>query len=101
MTYHSDYNIIHFIPIQSLNNILNSSYSIIDHLKLNSIFKGTHEQIKILVDKMLNEWKIVFITNLVYNHIANDCPLLDDHLEFAYNLIHSSHFKLVVLLDSI
>jgi glycogen debranching enzyme len=41
------------------------------------------------------------ITDLVYNHAANDCVLLRDHPESAYNLISSPHLKPAVLLDSI
>jgi glycogen debranching enzyme len=92
---------IHFTPIQCLYNVSNSSYAITDHHKLNPIFHGTHEQIKTIIDKMAKEWKIFSITDLVYNHAANDCVLLQDHPECAYNLINSPHLKAAVLLDSI
>ncbi len=101
VTYHSGYNMIHFTPIQLLYNVSNSSYSITDHHKLNPLFNGTYQQIKNLVDTMAKQWKIFSITDLVYNHAANDCALLVDHPEAAYNLVNSPHLKPAVLLDSI
>jgi glycogen debranching enzyme len=99
--YHSGYNMIHFTPIQLLYHVSNSSYAITDHHKLNPLFGGTLEQIKTIVDMMAKEWRILSITDLVYNHAANDCALLRDHPEAAYNLINSPHLKSAVLLDSI
>jgi len=92
---------IHLTPIQLLYHVSNSSYAITDHHKLNPIFEGTFEQIKSLIDMMGKEWKMFSVTDLVYNHAANDCALLRDHPEAAYNLINSPHLKSAVLLDSI
>ncbi|CAF3464441.1 unnamed protein product, partial [Rotaria sp. Silwood2] len=86
---HSGYNMIHFTPVQCLSNVSNSSYSVSDHHKLNTKFEGTYEQMKILIDTMTKQWRILSITDLVYNHVANDCALLRDHPEAAYNLINS------------
>ncbi|CAF3327312.1 unnamed protein product [Rotaria sp. Silwood2] len=101
VTYHSGYNMIHFTPVQCLSNVSNSSYSVSDHHKLNTKFEGTYEQMKILIDTMTKQWRILSITDLVYNHVANDCALLRDHPEAAYNLINSPHLKPAVLVDSI
>ena len=92
---------IHFTPIQLLYHVSNSSYAVTDHHKLNPLFLGTFEQIKTIVDTMAQKWKILSVTDLVYNHAANDCALLRDHPEAAYNLINSPHLKSSVLLDSI
>jgi len=101
VTRHSGYNMIHFTPIQKLSKISNSSYSIEDHHQLNPLFHGTFEQIKQIVDQLAKQWQILSITDLVYNHVANDCALLQQHPEVAYNLINSPHLKPAVLLDSI
>ncbi|CAF3932255.1 unnamed protein product [Rotaria sordida] len=101
VTRHSGYNMIHFTPIQFLNNISNSSYSISDHHKLNRIFEGTYEQMKILIDYIGKEWRIFSITDLVYNHAADDCTFLQDHPEGSYNLVNSPYLKAAVLVDSI
>ncbi|CAF4594006.1 unnamed protein product [Rotaria sp. Silwood2] len=42
-----------------------------------------------------------FFTDLVYNYATNYYGLFRDHPEAANNLINSSYFKSVVLLDSI
>ncbi|CAF1464414.1 unnamed protein product [Adineta steineri] len=101
VAYHSGYNMIHFTPIQLLYKISNSSYAITDHHKLNPLFEGTYDQLKIIIDTMAKQWKILSVTDLVYNHAANDCALLRDHPEAAYNLINSPHLKPATLLDSI
>ncbi|CAM2714055.1 unnamed protein product, partial [Rotaria socialis] len=88
VTHHSGYNMIHFTPVQILNCISNSSYSISDHHKLNPLFQGTYEELKLLIDNMAKQWRILSITDLVYNHAANDCELLKQHPEAAYNLIN-------------
>jgi glycogen debranching enzyme len=51
--------------------------------------------------KLLIQWQIYSVTDLVYNHAADDCALLRDHPEAAYNLVNSPHLKPAVLLDSI
>ncbi|CAF3909336.1 unnamed protein product [Rotaria sp. Silwood1] len=62
---------------------------------------GTFEELKIIIDQMAKQWKIFSITDLVYNHVANDCQLLKEHPECAYNLINSPHLKPAVLIESI
>ncbi len=44
--YQSGYNMIHCTPIRLLYHVSNSSYAIIDHHKLNQLFKDKFEQIK-------------------------------------------------------
>ncbi|UJR29920.1 hypothetical protein I4U23_017468 [Adineta vaga] len=103
IAYHSNYNMIHFTPIQQLYKVSNSSYSVTHHHQLNPLFgkDKTHDDIKKVVDKMANEWNIVSITDLVYNHAANDCSILENHPEASYNLVNSPHLKPAFLLDAI
>ncbi|CAF1107823.1 unnamed protein product [Didymodactylos carnosus] len=99
----SGYNMIHFTPIQKLYHVSNSSYAITDHHELNPLFgKGvTHDHIKKLVDKMALEWRAFSITDLVYNHAANDFSLILEHPDCTYNLVNSPHLKPGFFLDSI
>ena len=101
VTRHSGYNLIHLTPIQKLYHVSNSSYSITNHHELNPSFNGTFDKVKRIVDQMAKEWRILCITDLVYNHVSNDCALLRDHPSAAYNLINSPHLRSAVLLDSI
>ena len=103
IAYHTGYNMIHFTPIQQLYKVSNSSYSITNHHQLNPIFgkDKTHDDVKKIIDYMASEWKILSITDLVYNHAANDCAILEKHPEASYNLINSPHLKPAFLLDCI
>ncbi|CAF1491020.1 unnamed protein product, partial [Didymodactylos carnosus] len=102
VTKQTGYNMIHFTPIQKLYTVSNSSYAITDHHKLNPIFGDkSYDDLAKLVDKLAREWHIFSITDLVYNHAANDCELLKLHPEAAYNLQNSPHLKPACVLDSI
>ena len=103
IAHHTGYNMIHFTPIQQLYKVSNSSYSITNHHQLNPIFgkDQTHDDVKKIIDHMASQWKILSITDLVYNHAANDCAILEKHPEASYNLINSPHLKPAFLLDCI
>lgn len=103
IAHHTGYNMIHFTPIQQLYKVSNSSYSITNHHQLNPIFgkEKNHDDVKKIIDYMASQWKILSITDLVYNHAANDCAILEKHPEASYNLINSPHLKPAFLLDCI
>ena len=102
----SGYNMVHFTPIQELG-ASNSSYALKDHLRLNPVFSPqggtshTIDDVEELVKKMKNEWDVLSLTDLVYNHTANESPWIQEHPECAYNVINSPHLKPAYLLDRI
>jgi len=48
---------------------------------------------------MREEWKMLSITDMVYNHTASDSDWIKQHPEASYNLQNSPHLKPAYLLD--
>lgn len=99
------YNLIHFTPIQALGRS-NSAYSIKDQLKLNPVYikEGQNydfSNVEGLIKKMNKEWEVLSLTDLVYNHTANNSEWLQEHPECGYNMKNSPHLKPAYLLDRI
>ncbi|XP_060552915.1 glycogen debranching enzyme-like isoform X1 [Ruditapes philippinarum] len=99
------YNLIHFTPIQALGKS-NSAYSIKDQLKLNPVYikEGQNydfNNVEGLIKKMNREWEVLSLTDLVYNHTANNSEWLQEHPECGYNMENSPHLKPAYLLDRI
>ncbi|CAN8004123.1 unnamed protein product, partial [Ixodes hexagonus] len=97
------YNFVHLSPIQELGNSL-SSYSIRDHRKLNPMFSPsgkphTMEDVAKIINTMCKEWKVLSMTDVVLNHVANETPWIREHPECTYNLKNSPHLKPAFLLD--
>jgi glycogen debranching enzyme len=96
---------VHFTPIQALGKS-NSAYSIKDQLKLNPVYnrhdqKYTFDHVEGLIKKMNHEWQVLSMTDLVYNHTANNSEWLQEHPECGYNMYNSPHLKPAYLLDRI
>src|SRR6218665_42659 len=59
------------------------------------------KDLEALVDFMKNEWEVLSLTDLVFNHTANESPWIQEHPECSYNMINSPHLKPAYLLDRI
>ena len=97
------YNLVHFTPLQALGQS-NSSYSIADQLELNPVFlrngqKFNFKDVEKLIKKMNKEWGVLSLTDLVYNHTADNSPWLQGHPECGYNLENSPYLKPAFLMD--
>ncbi|KAF7260333.1 hypothetical protein EG68_02500 [Paragonimus skrjabini miyazakii] len=101
------YNMIHFTPLQELG-YSGSAYSLRDQLKVNPTFTppgATRPVDWTDVGKFLqhleNDWSILSMADLVFNHTSNDSPWLHKHPECAYNVVNSPHLVPAYLLDFI
>lgn len=66
------YNMVHFTPLQTLGES-RSCYSLADQLELNPEFsppgkKYDWSDVGDLMEKLKNEWNMLCITDVVYNH---------------------------------
>lgn len=101
----SGYNMIHFTPLQELGES-NSAYSLRDQRHLSPVYSTGDKQytlkdVEQLVRKMAIEWKVLSLTDLVFNHTATDSPWIMDHPECVYNLNNSPHLKPAYLVDRV
>ncbi|XP_028588602.2 glycogen debranching enzyme isoform X2 [Podarcis muralis] len=99
----SGYNMVHLTPVQKLG-LSRSCYSLADQLEINPDFstpnkKCSWSELGQLVEKMKNEWNMLCITDVVYNHTASNSEWITQHPECAYNLVNSPHLKPAWLLD--
>eukprot|EP00794_Sanderia_malayensis_P008072 gene8072-8936_t len=97
------YNMIHFTPLQELGES-QSSYSLKHQLVLNPSFSSGKRQasfndVKALVKKMQSKWNVLSLTDIVWNHTANNTEWIREHPEAAYNLENSPHLRPAFVLD--
>ncbi|KAI0985758.1 hypothetical protein GJ496_005284 [Pomphorhynchus laevis] len=102
VTIHSGFNMIHFTPLQELSHQSNSSYAIHDHLTYNPNFgKVSKSEMSKFIDRLFSDYGLMSVTDLVYNHVATGCLLLENNPEVAYNLKNSPHLRPAFLFDRI
>ncbi|XP_038574852.1 glycogen debranching enzyme isoform X2 [Micropterus salmoides] len=99
----SGYNMIHLTPLQTLGES-RSCYSLADQLALNPDFSPegqsySWEDVGTLVEKLKNEWNMLCITDVVYNHTAANSVWIKEHPECGYNLVNSPHLRPAWVLD--
>ena len=117
------YNMLHFTPIQQLGSS-RSAYSISDQMKIDSSYlpanythtnvteryttrKGTKDllidssflEVQKLVNEVRNEWGLLSIVDVVWNHTSFDTSWLLQHPEAGYNLANSPHLRPAYSLD--
>jgi glycogen debranching enzyme len=94
---------IHFTPVEELSRESNSSYSLRDHRKLNENASDNgrynFKDLESLLNKIYQEWGILTISDLVYNHMSNDAPFLKECPDAGYNLQNSKFLRPGFLFD--
>jgi glycogen debranching enzyme len=100
------YNMVHFTPLNHRGDS-NSPYSIYNQLAFSpDLFdEGTsieeqHEQISRMTARMEKEFGLLALTDIVWNHTAENSDWLQDHPEAGYNLHNSPHLIAAYQLDT-
>ena len=80
------YNMVHFTPLMERGDS-NSPYSIYDQLKFDSTcFPKGETDIAALMTKMEREHGLLGLTDVVFNHTANNSKWLEEHPEAGYSV---------------
>ncbi|MBW0479917.1 hypothetical protein O181_019632 [Austropuccinia psidii MF-1] len=101
------YNMIHFTPLQQRGES-DSPYSIYDQLRfdphlfdqLPSSAEDELKQMSSWLKRLKDDWGILSLTDVVWNHTAHNSLWLRDHPECGYNLLNSPHLEPAFELDS-
>lgn len=104
VSYETGYNMIHLTPTQKLG-VSNSSYSIADQLELNPAVSidATKEvawaDVGEFVDMLKNEWNMLTMTDVVWNHTAKNSEWIREHPQCSFNLVNCPHLRPAYILD--
>ena len=96
-----NYNMIHFTPLQ-VRGESNSPYSICDQLDFDRHeFPNGREDVQAMIADLEKEYGILSMTDVVFNHTANNSPWLREHPESGYNQETAPHLQAAMLLDEL
>jgi glycogen debranching enzyme len=94
------YNMVHFTPLM-IRGDSNSPYSIYDQLAFDdAVFPNGEQDIARMVKKMHQELNLLAMTDVVWNHTANNSKWLEAHPEAGYNIETAPHLEPALVLDS-
>ena len=80
------YNMIHFTPMMRRGQS-NSPYSVYDQLQFDpECFPNGEQDIADLVTRMEKDYRLLALTDVVWNHTANNSHWLQEHPEAGYNI---------------
>ncbi|KAK6613814.1 Glycogen debranching enzyme [Botrytis cinerea] len=94
------YNMVHFTPLQKRGES-NSPYSIYDQLSWDpECFPNGEKDIKKLVKSMEDNHGLLGLTDVVWNHTANNSAWLEEHPEVGYNVSTAPWLRSALELDT-
>lgn len=94
------YNMVHFTPLM-IRGSSNSPYSIYDQLAFDStVFPNGEEDVASMVKKMQSEYSLLSMTDVVWNHTANNSKWLEAHPEAGYNVDTAPWLESALVLDT-
>lgn len=81
-----EYNMVHFTPLMKRGES-NSPYSMYDQMHFDpDVFPHGERDIAAMIQKMEAEYKLLGLTDVVWNHTANNSKWLEEHPEAGYNI---------------
>lgn len=94
------YNMVHFTPLM-IRGDSNSPYSIYDQLQFDTtVFPNGESDVASMVEKMHTEFNMLAMTDVVWNHTANNSKWLESHPEAGYNVDTAPHLRPALELDT-
>jgi glycogen debranching enzyme len=94
------YNMVHFTPLM-IRGDSNSPYSLYDQLAFDpAYFPRGEADITDLTQKMEKTYGLLTMTDVVWNHTANNSKWLESHPEVGYNLKTAPHLRAPYELDT-
>lgn len=94
------YNMVHFTPLM-VRGDSNSPYSLADQLTFDpAYFPRGEADISDLTQKMEKDYGLKTMTDVVWNHTANNSRWLEQHPEAGYNLKTAPHLRAAYELDT-
>ena len=93
------YNMVHFTPLQQRGES-NSPYSLYDQLTFDPHnFPSGEEDVAQMVRNMEEEHELLALTDVVFNHTANNSKWLEEHPEAGYNIQTAPWLQSALELD--
>lgn len=92
------YNMIHFTPLQERGES-NSPYSIYDQFRFDPALFDSNEKAVDFISKTLGKNSLLSLTDMVWNHTANNSQWIKDHPEIGYNAETAPHLRAAIELD--
>ncbi|KAJ5916231.1 Glycogen debranching enzyme [Penicillium tannophilum] len=95
-----NYNMVHFTPLMQ-RGASNSPYSIFDQISFDSaLFPKGEADVAALVSKMEKEYGLLTLTDVVWNHTANNSKWLEEHPEAGYSAETAPWLEAALELDT-
>ncbi|KAK5558878.1 bifunctional 4-alpha-glucanotransferase/amylo-alpha-1,6-glucosidase [Exophiala xenobiotica] len=93
------YNMVHFTPLQERGES-NSPYSLYDQLAFDKeLFPGGEKDVASMIKAMEEEHELLGLTDVVFNHTANNSKWLEEHPEAGYNVETAPWLESALCLD--
>lgn len=95
-----EYNMVHFTPLMERGDS-NSPYSMFDQLTFDHLcFPNGESDVAKMIARMEKEHGLLGLTDVVWNHTANNSKWLEEHPEAGYNLETAPWLESALELDT-